>query len=286
MATELTHCTCIRRMGKEMKISKKLTQKIQERFFAKSIFLFDLDGTLYLGEQVLEGALTLVEKLRALRKQIFFFTNNSSRSEKDYYEKLSKMGFNPRENEVVMSTHSLVLFLQKKKMKSIYLVGTPAMKEMLEATGFKHHEQEPEAVVVGFDKTLTYAKLKRACEVIESGKPFIVTHPDLYCPTNYGREPDCGAFGKILELVTEKKPLAVLGKPHSLMIEEVVRRSKGRKSDFILVGDRLSTDILMAKNAGIESLLVLSGETSQKILKSSRIKPTMLLRSVNDLLLG
>jgi len=273
-------------MGEDMKFSKKKLKKIQDRFFAKSIFLFDLDGTLYLGEDLIEGALTLIQKLRSERKQLFFFTNNSSRSQKDYFEKLTRMGFGPRENEIIMSTHTLIHYLSQKKLTKVYLLGTPAMKEMLEASGIVHHEQEPQAVVVGFDKTLTYTKLKRACEIIESGKPYIVTHPDLYCPTNYGREPDCGAFAQILQLVTEKKPQVVLGKPHKFMIDEVLRRSRGKKAEMILTGDRLSTDILMAKNSGIESLLVLSGDATAKSLKGSKIKPTLLLHCVKDLLVG
>jgi len=262
------------------------SKKIRIAFFSKQVFLFDLDGTLYLGSKILPGARELLSKLRAENKSIYFFTNNSSRSENEYVEKLKKMGFEVKPEEVIMSTHSLIWFLNLKKMQQVFLLGTPAMEQMLKNSGIQNVStgEGAQAVVVGFDKTLTYEKLKRACELIESGVPYIVTHPDLYCPTDKGREPDCGSFAAVLRLVTETDPIAVLGKPHSSMIEEVLRRSGASKKSMILTGDRLSTDILMARRAGIESLLVLSGETTKQKLRASRAKPRFVLDSVADLI--
>ena len=253
-------------------------------FFSKDIFLFDLDGTLYLGNRVLPGALELIEKLNAASKKIYFFTNNSSRSEVDYIEKLSKMGFPVEADQIIMSTHILIRYLKSKNINRIYLLGTPAMASMIEAAGIRIDESTPESIVVGFDKTLTYEKLKRACELIEKRIPYIVTHPDLYCPTDHGREPDCGTIARALELVTEASPKIVLGKPHPMMMREAVLRSKGSTRQIVLTGDRLSTDIEMARASKVESLLVLSGETTPSKLKQSRIKPTFVVRSVADLI--
>lgn len=252
-------------------------------FFSKKAFLFDLDGTLYLGSRALKGAHELLERLEREEKDIFYFTNNSSRSEADYVTKLKRIGFRAKKDQIVMSTHTLIRFLKSKKWRSVFLLGTPAMKKMLKQNQIRSSSASVKAVVVGFDKTLTYEKLKRACELIEAGIPYIVTHPDLYCPTDKGREPDCGAFAKVLEAVTEKKPLVVLGKPHRLMIEEVRRRKPYRVSEMVLIGDRLMTDIAMAKSAGIDSLLVLSGETTAAKARKSRLKATFTAKSVADL---
>lgn len=225
----------------------------------------------------------LMGQLRVAKKNIFFFTNNSSRSLKDYIRKLSKFGFEARAEEIIMSTHTLISYLKTKKIKSVYLLGTPAMRKMLAESGIRHSTQNPKAVVVGFDKTITYQKLLEACRFVDRGLPYIVTHPDYFCPTDIGPEPDCGSFAKVIELTTKRLPLAVLGKPHPSMIVEALRRSRAKKSEVILVGDRLQTDIEMGKRSKIDTLLVLTGETQLKDLKKSKTKPSYILRSVQSL---
>lgn len=260
-----------------------MLQRIRRLFFSKQVYFFDLDGTLYLGSRKIPGALKLVTELRSQRKRVFFFTNNSSRSEKEYERKLNKLGFKVRAHEIVMSTHSLMRFLKMKKFKRLYVLGTPAMKKMLASSGFKLTEK-PQAVVIGFDKTLDYAKLQAATRLIERGVPYVVAHPDLFCPTDRGREPDCGAIALMVEAVTNVPPLAVLGKPHPLMMRVAFDRCRAPKKDMILIGDRISTDIEMARSEGIQSILVLSGETTRRMLKSSAVKPTYVVGSVHDLL--
>ena len=260
-----------------------MLQRIRRSFFSKKVYLFDLDGTLYLGGRTISGALSLVDELRVRNKKIFFFTNNSSRSEKEYEKKLKKLGFKVGPQEIVMSTHSLMKFLRMKNFKRLYVLGTPAMKKMLSSSGFDL-TSKPQVVVIGFDKTLTYAKLQMATRLIEAGVPYIVTHPDLFCPTDKGREPDCGAIAMLIKAVTDVSPLVTLGKPHGLMMQVAFDRCRAPKKDMILIGDRLSTDIQMARSAGIQSVLVLSGETTRRLLKSSAVKPTYVVGSVRDLL--
>jgi HAD superfamily hydrolase (TIGR01450 family) len=260
-----------------------MLSQLRRHFFSKQVYLFDLDGTLYLGKSVIPGARKLVSYLREQKKQIYFFTNNSSRSENDYVSKLRKLGFGAKASEVVMSTHSLIHFLKARRMKRVFLLGTPAMKKMLSRNSFVF-ESRPQIAIVGFDKTLTYEKLQKATRLIESGVPYVVTHPDLYCPTDKGREPDCGSIARMIELVTEVKPLAVLGKPHPLMMQIALDRCRAPKKDIILIGDRLSTDIEMAKAQGVQSLLVLSGETTRRMLSRSKVQPTYVVGSVQDLL--
>lgn len=258
--------------------------KARALFHSKNVFLFDLDGTLYLGKKIIPGALELIQQLRVAGKKVFFFTNNSSRSLEEYVSKLSGFGFSVSPSEVVMSTHTLITELKRRNKLNIYLLGTPAMASMLESAGIRLNAALPEIVVVGFDKTLTYEKLLKASRLIASGTPYIVTHPDFFCPTDEGPEPDCGAIAKMLELTTKKIPVAVMGKPHRAMIDEVRRRCPCSLKEMILVGDRLMTDILMAKNAKIQSILVLTGESTKKDLARSKAKPSAIVRSVRDLL--
>lgn len=188
-----------------------------------------------------------------------------------------------RSNQIIMSTHTLIHYLNKRGWKRIYLLGTPSMRSMLSKAGIRHELRAPQAVVVGFDKTITYKKLEEASRFVAKGKPFVVTHPDYFCPTDRGPEPDCGAFAKVIELTTKKTPIAVLGKPHPSMIEEAKRRSKGRGQEMVLFGDRLMTDIAMGKRAGIDTVLVLTGESTRSDIRKSKLRPTAVVRSVNDL---
>lgn len=274
-------------------------------FFSKQVFLFDLDGTLYLGKRILPGARELVARLRQSGKQVFFFTNNSSRSDSDYVAKLRRLGFHARADEVVMSTHSLLSYVKAKKMKHVFLLGTPSMVQMLKRGGLRVWNASsgvrdfrklaprnlPDAVVVGFDKTLTYDRLLIAARLIDRGVPYVVTHPDYFCPTDEGPEPDCGAIAKLLELTTPKSPLAVLGKPHPSMIRIALERVSGprargtRRGDVVLIGDRLTTDIAMARAAGIDAVLVLSGETKRRDLRGGKLpKSVRVVSGVLDLI--
>lgn len=263
-----------------------MNSKVRSRLLSHKAFLFDLDGTLYLGGSLIPGSVKLIQKLRALKKKIIFFTNNSSRSDQEYFTKLKKLGFHPKRDEIIMSTHSLGEYLKSKSLNRVYLLGTPAMKSMLSRMQIKSVSAlaKPKVVVVGFDKTLTYQKLLEAARLIDRGIPWVVTHPDYYCPTDEGPEPDCGAMAELLRLTTAVEPIAVLGKPHRLMMVGALKRCGVSAKDCILLGDRLSTDIAMARASGVTSALVLTGETTRASLRRSRVKPHYVLKSVADLL--
>lgn len=265
---------------------KSQTKKAQALLASKKVVLFDLDGTLYLGSKVLPGAVELVRKLREQGKRLFFFTNNSSRSEADYLKKLKSMGFPVSKNEIVMSTHSLISGLKKRRIRKIFLLGTPSMRIMLRKSGILclATPKTAKAVVVGFDKTLTYKKLLLASQAIAKGLPYFVTHPDYFCPTEFGPEPDCGSFGLVLEKTTKKKPKEVFGKPNPAMIEEVRKRVRCKKSEMIMLGDRLMTDIEMARKSKIDSIFVLSGDNNLADIGKLNIKPSAVVKSVKSLL--
>lgn len=254
--------------------------------WSKTLFLFDLDGTLYLGDRPLDRAQDLIALLRSHGKRVCFFTNNSSRSDVDYVRKLKAMGFGCQSQEVVMSTHSLVSFLKAKSFGRSFVLGTKKMKKMLRQQGIaiEPAAKRAQVIVVGFDKELTYERLKQACFAISAGLPYVVTHPDWFCPTEQGPEPDCGALALLIEQTTGKKPLEVLGKPSIWMIRELKSRFRFKPKDAVLIGDRLSTDILMANQAGIDSVLVLSGDSSRSDLgRKGSPKPSFVIKDVAQL---
>lgn len=259
-------------------------KRLHKWFYSKEVYFFDLDGTLYLGSRVLPGAKDLLSKLRRENKKLFFFTNNSSRSHREYVRKLGQMGFQVKTQEIIMSTHSLIHYLQERSIREVFLLGTPAMRRMLQSAQIHHRARRAKAVVVGFDKTLDYRKLDQATKLLSQGLPMIVTHPDLFCPTEKGPEPDCGSIAKLLEAASGVKPSVVLGKPHPSMLSWVKKRLKLSSSKMLVVGDRIHTDIAMAEKMGMDSLLVLSGDSDRSDLKASEHSPTFVAESVQDLL--
>ena len=259
-------------------------KKLKQMFYSKKQYLFDLDGTLYLGKQLIPGAQDLILNLREQKKDLFFFTNNSSRSEGEYLKKLNGFGLRASLNEIVMSTHTLIRALREKRIHRVFLLGTSQMRRMLQKAGILHQSSRVQAVVVGFDKTLTYEKLLQASRLIASGTPYYVTHPDYFCPTDLGPEPDCGSMALLLEKTTGKKAKAVFGKPSVRMILEVQKRKACPKKKMILVGDRIMTDLEMAARAKIDFLLTLTGDSSRKDLVKISRRPRGVIRSVADLL--
>jgi len=262
-------------------------KSLVERFWSKKVYLFDLDGTLYLGKKALPGALELIKGLQREKKEIFFFTNNSSFSDREYLKKLRGFGFAVEPNQIVISTHSLIFGLKKERVKTLFVLGTPAMKSMLRRYGFRlsASANRSQSIVVGFDKTLTYKKLEAACFAIAKGKPWYAAHPDLFCPTDKGPQPDCGSYSKAIELTTNKPPRAVFGKPNAIMIDEVIRRARCKKSQMILVGDRIMTDIRMADQAKIDSIHVRSGDSTFGELKKIKTSCLGSIKGVDQLLI-
>ncbi|TVQ81070.1 MAG: HAD-IIA family hydrolase [Bradymonadales bacterium] len=260
------------------------TSRLKTWFFQKRVYLFDLDGSLYLGARPISGAVKLLKKLEAQNKEIFYLSNNSSRSDRALLQKLRKMGFPAKPQQILISTHILIRYLQKKRFRRAFVLGTPAMKRMLnQSKQIRCVDENPQVVVVGFDKTLTYAKLLRAAQWISQGLPWIITHPDLFCPTERGPEPDCGAIAKLLELSTAKKAVVTLGKSSPWMMELLRESCFFKASEVVVVGDRLTTDIRMAVENKFESLFVLSGDHQRTDLRKHPWKPSFIANSVAEL---
>ena len=259
-----------------------------ENLRKKTVFLLDMDGTIYLGDELIEGAQAFLKQIKEKGKRYIFLTNNSSKNKEAYVEKLQKLGVQASEDEIFTSGEATTMYLKKQKTGArIYLLGTKALEEEFERAGFvleKERHKQIDYVVLGFDTTLTYEKLWGACEYISEGSAYIATHPDFNCPlANDKFMPDAGAMAAFIEASTGKKP-KVIGKPNKEIIESIAAKYGLNKETMVMVGDRLYTDIKTGENAGISSILVYSGETKEKDYSDSKIRATYVVDSVKDLI--
>ncbi len=249
-------------------------------------FLLDMDGTFYLGEQLLPGALDFMKYITASGRDYLFLTNNSSRSAHFYAKKLTAMGWSAAPSDILTSGEAACLYLARQKSAArVFLLGTPDLEAEFAAHGFTLTADAPDYVVLGFDKTLTYDKLTTACTLIRGGVPFIATHPDINCPTEDGFIPDCGAMIELIAASTGVRP-HIIGKPHRDIVAAVLARTGHSAAATAIVGDRLYTDIATGKNAGITSILVLSGETKAADLGSTAVAPDYIFAGLGTLQLA
>lgn len=246
--------------------------------------LFDLDGTLYLGAHEIPGAAHVVARLQAAGKQVFFLSNNSSKSHTQYVHRLAAFGIAATEREIVLSTDSLIAHLRERRICDVHLVGTQALHETLEAAGIRTAAARPACVVIGYDTELNYDKLRRACRFINAGVELIATHCDVFCPSEDGPLPDVGSFLEMLRVATGRVPSHVLGKPTSSMLAAIRARAGIDPARTFVVGDRLYTDMQFARNIGAQGVLVLSGDTTAEQLQAGALEPDFVLESVAQML--
>ena len=237
-------------------------------------FLLDMDGTFYLSDRLLEGALRFIDLLREQEKQFLFLTNNSSKDRRQYAEKISRLGLPLAEEAVLTSGEATALYLKLQHPGAgVFLVGTPSLEDEFRQHGFRLVEVEPEFLVLGFDTTLTYRKLRSLCDFVRAGVPFIATHPDFNCPTETGWMPDVGAMIAFVKAATGREPDLVVGKPNRLIVDAAAVKMNLKVEQLAMIGDRLYTDIALGAASGIATILVLSGETKIEDLKDSPYKP-------------
>lgn len=247
-------------------------------------FLLDMDGTFYLGNTLIDGALDFLDILKSQEKKSIFLTNNSSKNKSTYKEKLAALGCYTKEEEIYTSGEATIWYMKKNcHGNRIYLMGTELLMKEFENAGFeliKNKKDRPDYVVIGFDTTLTYEKIWTACDYIREGVPFIATHPDFNCPIEDGKYmPDTGSMIKMFEASTGVSPV-VIGKPYKYIVEAIMEKYNLKKEEVAIVGDRLYTDIKTGVNAGITSILVLSGETSEEMHKNSEISADYVFPSI------
>ena len=248
-----------------------------------AVFL-DLDGTIYLGDGLIEGASQFLDRLEQHGIRRFFLSNNSSKSVSQYLEKLRIMGIDATEGEILLSTHDLISWLSDEGVVDTFLVGTEGMREMLESSGFSTVSDDPEYVVLGYDTEINYDKLATSSIHLHNGVPMVASHPDMVCPSPVGDLPDTGAYMALFEATTGVRPKHVCGKPNKGMILHKIKEIGIQPSNCAMVGDRLYTDMEMADRAGVHGILVLSGEATREDLDLSKLKPSLVVDSVASLL--
>ena len=247
-------------------------------------FLLDMDGTFYLGDQLLPGAKDFLHYCESNGVNYLFLTNNSSKNAGDYVKKLHHLGVDVIREKIFTSGEGTCIYLKKEYSgKRIFLAGTPALAEEFQLQGICLTQDDPEVVVLGFDTTLTYARLWKVCDLVRAGLPFIATHPDFNCPTGQGYMPDIGAMIAFVAAATGRQPDVVVGKPNYPMIDAILEKVAIPLEKIAMVGDRLYTDVAMGKT-GIMTILVLSGETSSEEAQKSEFQADLIVKNLADLL--
>ncbi len=249
------------------------------------LFIIDMDGTFYLGNRIFEGSMEFLEKVRTSGKKFMFLTNNSSRSSKDYIVKLARMGINIENNEIFTSGEATCLYLKDKYPADTkyFVMGTNSLVEEFKNHGLIIDNENPDIIILGYDTSITYEKLRKTALFLRKGLPYIATHPDINCPSPEGLIPDAGSYISLFETSVGRKPDLIIGKPNKYIIDMAMKKA-GIATNAAIIGDRLYTDIASGINARIETILVLSGETTLKDLEHSKIKPNYVLNSIKDLI--
>lgn len=247
------------------------------------IFL-DLDGTVYIDNHIIDKADEQIRRLNNEGLEFFYVTNNTSQDTNYYFLKLKKLNL-PVSNQSIISPIKVISkWIKNKKYSQIYVLGVEDFKnELIKNTNVKISDQNPDCIIVGFDKELTYQKLKTACKLIQKGIPYFLSHIDFYCPSLEGNLPDCGSIGLMLEKTTGVKSSGDFGKPSQFMtnyIQSIINDT----DENILVGDRIHTDIEIGKKIGAKTILVCSGEFKRTKDLSVNINETEIHDTLSDFL--
>ncbi len=261
------------------------------RFFGG--YVFDLDGTLYLGDRLLPGAAETVAAVRASGARVAFLTNKPLDTPAAYAAKLTDLGIPATASAVVSSTDSLLRYLARNASGARILpITEPLLSGMLRDAGYTvldpalDDPTDADVVVVAWDRSFDYAKLVAAFRAVRAGARIVATNPDPFCPTPDGDLPDCAAMLAAIEASTGERAEAIVGKPSPHMAAALLDRLALSASDTILVGDRLLTDVRMAHEAGMVSALVLTGATTVNSLTAATILPDFILDRIADILPG
>lgn len=255
----------------------------------KKLFLFDIDGTIAVGDTLYEGTCPLLDYIQSIGGRAYYITNNSTKSNADYVKKFREaFGLETTENQFVTSGYMTLRFLQQHHSHDkIYVLGTASYIAELRRNGLTVTEEpEPDAscVVVAYDSELTYQKLVNACQLLSTTDiPFYGTNPDLCCPIDFGFIPDCGAICQMITASTDRKP-QYLGKPNPEVVALCQTDSGFSDIQTLVVGDRLYTDIACGINAGVDTCVLYTGEATPEEVACTQYKPSYAFADVQALL--
>lgn len=247
-------------------------------------FILDMDGTIYLGNELFPFTKDFLKKVEDTGREYYFFTNNSSKSQRAYIEKLARLGIQIKKEQMMISSHVIIKYLKEYyDKKSIYVVGTPSLIQEFESFDMNLTEEDPDIVVLGFDTTLTYEKLSKACHYIRNGCTYFGINPDWNCPMEGGTFiPDCGSMAKLIEASTGKFP-EFFGKPSKHTLDYIIKETGYQPEEIAIVGDRLYTDIAVADGSDVTSILVLSGESTREDVEKSDVKPDVVVENLVEI---
>jgi len=247
----------------------------------------DMDGTIYRGGTLFDFTPAFLARLVSLGIGYTFLTNNSSKSVQAYRSHLERMGIEAGADRIYTSGLAAIDWMRREmpRVRRLYILGTPSLKQEFSEAGFAivSGEEEPEAVLTGFDTGLTYDPLCKTAWWIKQGKPWIATHPDRICPTDRPTVlVDCGAVCACLQSATGRSPLKVLGKPDPSMLQGILHRHGLQARQLAMAGDRIYTDIAMAHRTGAVGVLVLTGEATREDLNHCSEPPDLVVPSLKE----
>ena len=248
------------------------------------LFVLDMDGTVYLGENLIDGSLDFIHKVAAdPNRDYIFFTNNASRVPKVYVDKLARMGLDVDESKIVTAGDVCAEFLKENYPGAkIYLNGTPLLEENWKEKGLNLVQDDPDVAVQSFDTTMSYEKMDKICEFVRNGVPFVSTHMDINCPTETGYMPDSGAMCSLITASTGVAP-KFLGKPWKETVDMITAITGCPADKMGFVGDRLYTDVATGVNNGANGFLVLTGEADMQTVAESDVEPTCIYDSLYEM---
>lgn len=267
----------------DLAIADKIFSGFDQKFKKIESIIFDLDGTLYIGNTFIDGASDTLKKLKQEGKNLFFVSNNSSKDKSYYINKLKQLYIQLSQDQIILSTDGIINYCLEKNIKEVYILGTQTLHVEFQKNAINPISENPEYVIIGYDTELDYQKVITACKYINHGADILLTHPDIFCPTEEGPIPDVGAIAEMIAISTGKRPVKVFGKPNAETLSTLIQNKQINPDTTLIIGDRLHTDIKLAQNTGCYSMVVLSGETSREKLENAAIIPDFILRSVKDI---
>ena len=265
------------------------TGKHAEILKHKTLYLLDMDGTIYNEDEIFDGTLDFLDEIERRGGKYIFITNNSSKSVKDYVEKVTNMGIRADYENFYTSSQATAMYIKEMYPgQVVYCMGTSSLIKELEEAGIEvvtEVDDRAKVVLIGFDTENTSEKIRKTCIMLGRDVVYLATNPDLVCPVSFGYIPDCGSMSMMLKNATGKEPFFI-GKPEPIMVNCVLKKLGCKAEEAVIIGDRLYTDIKTGTRAGIDTICVLSGEATMKDIKEGQIKPDYIFDSVKNIYEG
>ena len=265
------------------------TGKSADKLKEKTLYLLDMDGTIYNENQIFDGTLEFLEEIKRRGGQYVFITNNSSKSVEDYVQKVQAMGIEAEYENFYTSSQATAMYLKENYPNQVvYCMGTKSLIKELREAGLEvvtEVDERASVVLLGFDTENTSEKIRNTCIMLGRDVAYLATNPDLVCPVSFGYIPDCGSMSIMLKNATGKEPFFI-GKPEPIMVNCVLKQLNCKRENAVIVGDRLYTDIKTGENAKVDTICVLSGEASMEDILQGEVKPTYIFKSVKEIYEG